>query len=203
MMRWLLCLGLLAVSGIAAETKTIVCLGDSLTAGYGLGNPGAEAYPALLQGKIDAADRPWRVINAGISGDTTAGGLRRVGWLMRTHIDVLVLALGGNDGLRGIDPEVTQANLEGIIDRVRDRYPQVRVIVAGMQMPDNVGPEYQERYRQIFPAVAAAKDATLLPFLLEGVGGNPALNQPDMIHPTDAGQKILAETVWAVLEPLL
>ncbi|MFZ9682698.1 MAG: arylesterase [Cephaloticoccus sp.] len=203
MIRWFIGLSLLALTGFAAEPKTIVCLGDSLTAGYGLGNPGAEAYPALLQDKIDEAGLPWRVINAGISGDTTAGGLRRVGWVMRTRIDVLVLALGGNDGLRGIDPEVTQANLEGIIDRVRARYPAAKVIVAGMQMPDNVGPDYQARYRAVFPAVANARDALLLPFLLEGVGGDPVLNQPDMIHPTADGQRILADTVWAALRPLL
>lgn len=198
---WFLIAGLTTSS--AAEVNTIVCLGDSLTAGYGLPNPGAQAYPALLQDKIDAAKLPWRVVNAGISGDTTAGGLRRINWLLRQRIDILILALGGNDGLRGVDPAVTQENLSGIIDRVRTRYPDAIVIVAGMQMPGNLGADYQARYRAVFPAVAQEKNCTLIPFLLEGVGGDPALNQADMIHPTAEGQKRIAETVWAGLHPFL
>src|SRR5690606_13488473 len=129
--------GLATVS--ASETKAIVCLGDSLTAGYGLPNPEAQAYPALLQEKIDATNLPWRVINAGISGDTTSGGLRRINWVLRQRIDILILALGGNDGLRGVDPAVTQENLIGIIDRARVRYPDIKIILAGMQMPANLG----------------------------------------------------------------
>ncbi|MCB1105276.1 MAG: arylesterase [Cephaloticoccus sp.] len=186
-----------------AATKTIVCLGDSLTAGYGLPNPAAQAYPALIQDKIDAAKLPWRVVNAGISGDTTAGGLRRIDWLLRQPIDILILALGGNDGLRGVDPAVTRENLIGIIERARTRYPNIEIILAGMQMPANLGPDYQTRYREVFPTVATAKDCALIPFLLEGVGGDPNLNQPDMIHPTAAGQQRIAETVWAVLRPKL
>lgn len=204
MMRFLfgfLIIGLVTLS--ASETKTIVCLGDSLTAGYGLPNPEAQAYPALIQDKIDAAKLPWRVVNAGISGDTTAGGLRRINWLLRQPIDILILALGGNDGLRGVDPAVTQENLIGIIERARARYPDITIILAGMQMPANLGPAYQARYREIFPAVAKAKDCELIPFLLEGVGGDPELNQPDMIHPTAEGQKRIAETVWTVLQPQL
>lgn len=187
----------------ANETKTIVCLGDSLTAGYGLSNPGAEAYPALLQDKIATRNLPYNVINAGLSGDTTAGGLRRINWLMRQHIDILVLALGGNDGLRGIAPEVTAENLAAIIDQVRARYPQVKVILTGMQMPANLGNDYTQRYREIFPAIARDKNCELIPFLLEGVGGDPNLNQPDLIHPTAAGQQLLADTVWRTMEPLL
>jgi acyl-CoA thioesterase I len=187
----------------AAEMKTIVCLGDSLTAGYGLENPAAEAYPALLQDKIDARDLAYTVINAGLSGDTTAGGLRRIDWLMRQPIDILILALGGNDGLRGIAPEVTAGNLAAIIDRFRARYPEARVILAGMQMPANLGADYTRRYQSIFPQVALEKNSELIPFLLEGVGGDPALNQADLIHPTAAGQRLMADTVWHTLEPLL
>ena len=204
MMRFLFCFltfGLTTLS--AATTKTIVCLGDSLTAGYGLPNPEAQAYPALIQDKIDAAKLPWRVVNAGISGDTTAGGLRRINWLLRQPIDILILALGGNDGLRGVDPAVTQENLIGIIERARARYPDIKIILAGMQMPANLGPAYQARYREIFPTVAKSKDCELIPFLLEGVGGDPDLNQPDMIHPTAEGQQRIAETVWGVLRPQL
>ncbi|MCC6416453.1 MAG: arylesterase [Opitutaceae bacterium] len=198
---WFLCAGVAA--SVASEDKTIVCLGDSLTAGYGLLNPDAQAWPGLLQDKLDTESRPWRVINAGISGDTTAGGLRRVSWLLRQRIDILILALGGNDGLRGIDPTVTRENLVGIIDRVRTRYPEVRIVLAGMQMPANLGADYQARYHAIFPAVAEEKGCVLIPFLLEGVGGVPALNQPDLIHPTSEGQKRIATTVWQTLRPLL
>jgi len=204
MMRFLFCFllwGLATVS--ASENKTIICLGDSLTAGYGLPNPEAQAYPALIQEKINAANLPWRVINAGISGDTTAGGLRRINWVLRQRIDVLILALGGNDGLRGVDPAVTQENLIGIIDRARARYPDIKIILAGMQMPSNLGPDYQARYREIFPSVAKAKNCELIPFLLEGVGGDPNLNQADMIHPTAEGQERIAETVWQSLRPFL
>lgn len=202
--RFLLLLGLaLGGSLRAAETRTIVFLGDSLTAGYGLANPAAEAYPALIQQKIDDAGLPWRVVNAGLSGDTTAGGLRRINWLLRQPIDILVLALGGNDGLRGIDPAVTRRNLEGIIDRTRAKYPAVRVVLAGMQMPANMGEGYTEEFRDVFPAVARVKHCTLIPFLLESVGGVPELNQPDMIHPTPAGQRLIAATVWSTLRPLL
>lgn len=189
--------------GLAAETKTVVFLGDSLTAGYGLANPAAEAYPALIRQKIDDAGLPWRVVNAGLSGDTTAGGLRRINWLLRQPIDILVLALGGNDGLRGIDPAVTRQNLEGIIDRTRARYPAVRIVLAGMQMPANMGEGYTGEFRGVFPAVARVKHCTLIPFLLEGVGGVPSLNQADMIHPTAAGQRRVADNVWSTLRPLL
>jgi acyl-CoA thioesterase-1 len=127
----------------------------------------------------------------------------RYDWLLRQPIDILILALGGNDGLRGVDPAVTRENLIGIIERARTRYPNIEIILAGMQMPANLGPDYQTRYREVFPTVATAKDCALIPFLLEGVGGDPNLNQPDMIHPTAAGQQRIAETVWAVLRPKL
>lgn len=193
----------LAISAQAAERKTIVFIGDSLTAGYGLDNPSAQAYPALIQEKIDAAQLSYRTVNAGLSGDTTAGGLRRINWLLRQHMDILVIALGGNDGLRGVSPQTTKANLKGIIERTRAKYPQVNILLAGMQMPANMGETYRESFRDIFPELAHEKDCELIPFLLEGVGGVPQLNQPDLIHPTAKGQRLIAETVWSALKPLL
>jgi acyl-CoA thioesterase-1 len=187
--------------GNKVGSKVVLVLGDSLAAGYGL-DP-SEAYPAVLQEKIDTAGLKYRVVNAGLSGDTTAGGLRRVDWLLKQHVDILVLELGGNDGLRGISPEATQANLQGIIDRVRKKEPQVQIVIAGMQMPPNMGPEYMEKFRRIFPDLAKQNRTALVPFLLEGVGGKEELNQGDRIHPTAEGQRIVAENVWRVLKPLL
>jgi acyl-CoA thioesterase-1 len=187
----------------AAETRTVVFVGDSITAGYGLESPAAEAYPALIQAKIDAAGLAWRVVNAGISGDTTAGGLRRIDWILRQHVDLLVIALGGNDGLRGIDPAVTRANLQGIIDRARRQQPGIRIVLAGMQMPANMSEDFRREYQAVFPELAARNGATLIPFLLEGVGAVPELNQPDLIHPTAQGQSVIAGTVWAHLRSLV
>ena len=187
----------------AAETKTIVFLGDSLTAGYGLDDPASQAYPALIQNKIDAAHLPYRVVNAGLSGDTTAGGVRRIDWILRQPVDLLVLALGGNDGLRGLSPPLSQANLQTIIDRVREKNPRAQLVLAGMQMPVSMGEGYAAAFRAMYPALAEKNRAALVPFLLEGVGARPELNQPDLIHPTAAGQKILAENVWKILRPLL
>jgi acyl-CoA thioesterase-1 len=201
--RWLSLLLFFCPVLQAAPPPTIVFLGDSLTAGYGLENPLAEAYPALIQEKLRAAGLPHRVVNAGLSGDTTAGGLRRLNWILRQPVDVLVIALGGNDGLRGIDPAVTRANLQGIIDRAREKYPAVRLVLAGMQMPANMSEEFTRAYREIFPALAEANGLTLIPFLLEGIGADPAFNQPDLIHPTAAGQAIIADTVWTSLHPVL
>ena len=186
-----------------SATKTIVCFGDSLTAGYGLDEPLAESYPALLQEKLAAANLPYRVVNAGLSGETSAGGLRRIDWILRQRIDVFVLALGANDGLRGIEPSVTRANLDAILDRVRAKYPDAQILVAGMMMPESLGASYSREYAEIFPAVAKTHDAALIPFLLENVGGIESLNQPDRIHPTAEGQKILAENVWKILQPVL
>lgn len=187
----------------AAEPRTLVFLGDSITAGYGLDNPGAEAYPALIQEKIRAASLPWRVVNAGVSGDTTAGGLRRLDWILRQQVDVLVVALGGNDGLRGIDPKVTRDNLQAIIDRARLKQPAIRIVLVGMQMPANMSEEFARRYREIFPELAARNQTPLVPFLLEGVGAVPELNQPDLIHPTARGQSVIAGTVWTYLRSVL
>ncbi|MEW6156684.1 MAG: arylesterase [Verrucomicrobiota bacterium] len=184
-----------------AERKTIVVLGDSIAAGFGL-EPD-EAFPALLQQKIEASKLPFHVINAGLSGDTTAGGLRRIDWLLRRKIDVLLIELGGNDGLRGISATETRKNLEAIIERARKKYPEIKIVLGGMQMPPNMGEEYTAEYKKIFPEVAKARKTELIPFVLEGVGGSVELNQPDRIHPTAAGQKIIADNVWKILEPLL
>jgi acyl-CoA thioesterase-1 len=189
-----------ALSAPAAK-KSIVVLGDSLAAGYGL-EP-SEAFPALLQVKIDAASLDFTVVNGGVSGDTSAGGLRRIDWLLKRPIDVLVLELGGNDGLRGLPASATRTNLQGIIDRARAKNPQLQVVIAGMQMPPNMGEEYDHAFQQIFPDLAKANHAALVPFLLEGVGGHPDLNQADHIHPTAEGDKIVADNVWKVLEPVL
>jgi acyl-CoA thioesterase-1 len=192
----------------AAEpaAKTLICFGDSLTAGYGLESPATDAYPARLQAKLDAlppSSPRWRVVNAGLSGETTAGGARRIDWVLRRPVDIFLLALGGNDGLRGIDPAVSQRNLQSIIDRVRDRYPAAKIIVAGMMMPPSMGQDYARAFAAVYPALAQKNQAALLPFLLDGVGGQPALNQGDAIHPNPAGHALVAETVWRTLQPLL
>lgn len=185
----------------AGAAPTVLFLGDSLTAGYGIAPE--LAFPARVQDRIDERGWNWRVVNAGVSGETSAGGLRRIDWLLRRPIDVLVLELGGNDGLRGIPPEDTHANLQSIIDRARTRYPELEVVIAGMKIPPNLGGEYTAAFRQVYPELARANDAALIPFLLEGVGGVADLNLPDGIHPTAEGHAIVAENVWAVLEELL
>jgi acyl-CoA thioesterase-1 len=183
------------------QAKTVLFFGDSLTAGYGL-DP-AQAFPALIQAKITARGWDFQVINAGLSGETTAGGLRRIDWVLQRPIAVLVLALGANDGLRGLPLADAKRNLQAIIDRSRHTYPQAKIVLAGMQAPTNLGREYATGFRTMFPDLAAANAATLMPFLLEGVAGIPALNLPDGIHPNPAGHKIIAENVWQVLEPIL
>jgi acyl-CoA thioesterase I len=182
-------------------TQRIVVLGDSITAGYGL-DPG-QAYPALLQKKIDAAKLPYTVANAGVSGDTTAGGLRRIAWAMGKGADVLIIALGGNDGLRGISREETKKNLLGIVAKARTKNPEIAVLIAGMQMPDNMGKTFTAEFKTLFPEAAKESKSTLIPYLLEGVGGIETLNQPDRIHPTAEGQAKVAENVWKVLQPVI
>ena len=184
------------------EPLRLLVLGDSLTKGYGL--LPEQAYPALLQKRADAAGmKGVEVLNGGVSGDTTAGGLRRMKWLMKKRIDVLIIALGGNDGLRGIAPEETAKNLQRIVDTARESSPDIALVVAGMEMPDNMGKAYTETYRKVFPDIAKKNKATLVPLLLDGVGGVRELNQPDFIHPNEKGQEIVAATVWKVLEPVL
>jgi acyl-CoA thioesterase-1 len=183
------------------ERPVVLFLGTSLTAGYGLEL--VQAYPALIQAKIDSAGYRFRVVNAGESGGTSAGGIRRVSWLLRQRVAVLVLELGANDGLRGHDPAATKANLEQIIDSTEAAHPDARIVIAGMEAPPNMGDEYTTAFRQLFVDVARERRAGLIPFLLEGVGGIPELNQADGIHPTAEAQGIIAENVWLVLHPLL
>jgi acyl-CoA thioesterase-1 len=196
---------LFAVSSVlaAAPARTLVFFGDSLTAGYGLDDPSTQGYPALVQKKIEAAGLAYRVVNAGLSGETSAGGLRRIDWVLRQPIDVFVLALGANDGLRGVDPATTRDNLEKILARVRARYPRAQLVLAGMKMPPAMGGDFTRAFDGMFAPLAEKSGATLIPFLLDGVGGDPRLNQPDRIHPTAAGQEILAANVWAVLRTVL
>jgi acyl-CoA thioesterase-1 len=179
----------------------IVILGDSITAGFGV-DP-ARAYPALLQQKIDRAGLPFEIVNAGVSGDTTSGGLRRIDWALSKGARILIVALGGNDGLRGISPKQTEQNLATILQRARAKIPGIAVIVAGMQMPANMGTKFVDEFAALFPRLAAEKQADLVPFLLEGVGGVSTLNQADQIHPTAEGQQRVAENVWKVLEKVL
>jgi len=181
--------------------KVILFLGDSITAGYGL-EP-SQAFPGLIEDKIQAKKWNFKVVNAGQSGDTTAGGLNRMDWLLRSRIDVLVLELGGNDGLRGLPAETTRKNLQAIIDRTKDKYPDVKIILAGMKVPPNMGRDYGRRFDTIFLDLAKKNKAVLIPFVLEGVGGVRELNLPDGIHPTAKGHEIIAANVWKVLEPVL
>jgi acyl-CoA thioesterase-1 len=182
---------------------TIVALGDSLTAGYGLSRQ--QAYPALLSEKMRAAGYEFEIVNAGSSGDTTTGGLRRLPAILRAHkkVDILILELGINDAFRGVPIEQIRANLQAIIDQARARHPNVAIVIAGMQLPDYSSNDYVGAFGAIFAALAEKNRATLIPYFLEGVGGNPALNQWDRVHPNAAGQRVLAENVWRVLEPLL
>ncbi len=183
------------------RSKAILFFGDSLTAGYGI-DP-ASAFPSLIQEKIRANGWNFEVISAGVSGETTAGGLRRVDWVLQRPVDIFVLELGANDGLRGQPLENARENLQAIIDRVKSKYPQVRIVLAGMQIPPNLSRDYTARFRAIFPELAHKNDAVLIPFLLDGVGGVPRLNLPDGLHPTPQGHKMVAENVWHVLEPVL
>jgi acyl-CoA thioesterase-1 len=185
----------------AVAPKTVVFLGDSLTAGLGV-QP-SEAFPALVAEKIRTAGLPFEVENAGLSGDTSAGGLRRIDWLLQRRIDFLVLELGANDGLRGLDLKSLKGNLQAIIDKAKAKNPQVKIVLAGMQVPPNLGADYASGFQRIFNELARENNATLIPFLLEGVGGERDLNQQDLIHPSAAGHRIIADLVWRTLEPIL
>lgn len=185
----------------AAAAPAIVFLGDSLTAGYGL-DPD-QAYPAIIQRKIDEAGLRYRVINAGVSGETSAGARRRIEWLLAQPVAVLVVETGANDGLRGQDPVATADNIQAIIDRARRPPSPPQVVLVGMEALPNYGADYGRRFRDIYPRLAQKNGVALVPFLLEGVGGVAALNQADGIHPTAEGQRHLAETVWKTLQPLL
>ncbi len=185
----------------AASIKNILFFGTSLTAGLGL-DP-SEAYPALIQNRIDSLKLPYNVINAGLSGETSAAGKGRIDWLLKQPVHIFVLELGANDGLRGIQVTETTKNLQFIIDKVKAKYPEVKFVLAGMQVPPNMGNPYASDFKNMFPALAEKNNMVLIPFLLDKVGGVPSLNQPDGIHPTAEGDKILADNVWEKLEGLL
>jgi acyl-CoA thioesterase I len=193
------CLLLLLAVIVTARAETLAFFGDSLTAGYGL--DAAEAYPALVGASLATSHPSWRVVNAGVSGDTTAGGLRRVTWLLKQRPDLVVVALGANDGLRGIAPAVTRKNLVGIVKKLRAG--GARVAIAGMELPTNFGAEHRTAFRAVFSDVAKAEQAPLLPFLLDGVAMVDRLNLADRIHPNAAGHKIIADKMLDFVRPLL
>ncbi len=183
------------------STKTILFFGDSLTAGYGLSVD--EAFPALVEKQLTKKGLAVKVVNAGLSGETSAGGLSRIDWILRQPIDVFVLELGANDGLRGLPLDQTISNLQGIINKVKGKYPQCKVVLAGMMVPPNLGKEYTEQFRKIYPDLARKNKATLIPFLLEGVAGDERLNLTDGIHPNVEGHQKVANNLTTILEPLL
>jgi len=186
----------------SADARPVVLfLGTSLTAGLGV-DP-AEAYPALVQERLDSAGLRWRAVNAGVSGETSAGALRRLAWVLGPNVRVLVVETGANDGLRGLEVDSTRANIEAVITGARSQVPGVRVVLAGMEAPPNLGADYTSRFRAIFRDVARRERLPLIPFILDGVGGVDSLNQADGIHPTAAGHEIVAANVWRVLEPVL
>jgi len=190
---------------MAAEAQdgrqTILIFGDSITAGHGL-DPD-QAFPARIQEKADSLGWDVDVVNAGVSGETSAGGVRRIDWVLQRKIDVFVLEIGGNDGLRGIDPDVTKNNLQKIMDRVRSVYPNAKIILTGMEAPPNLGERYTSRFREIFRELSEENEVIFMPFILEDVGGDPELNQSDGIHPTVEGHRIIAENLWKYVEPVL
>jgi len=181
--------------------KTILFFGNSLTAGYGI-DP-EESFAGRIQTRLDSLKKEFRVINGGLSGETTAGGLSRLDWFLEEEPYLFVLELGGNDGLRGIALTETKKNLLAIVDKVQSKYPNTKIILAGMQIPPNMGQEYTEEFKAIYPAVAKEKNIELIPFLLEGVAGNPDLNLPDGIHPTAEGHRLVMETLWPYISKAL
>jgi acyl-CoA thioesterase-1 len=185
-----------------SSAKTILFFGDSLTAGYGLDDP-SQAFPGVVQNKIDSVKLPYHVVNAGVSGETSAGGRGRINWILKQKVDVFVLELGANDGLRGIPVSETTENLQAIIDAVKAKYPKAKLVMAGMMVPPNMGSVYAYSFKAIFPELAAKNKMALVPFLLKNVAGIPALNQKDGIHPTPEGAKIVGANVWEILHGVL
>ncbi len=181
--------------------KTIIFYGDSLTAGYGLAPE--YAFPAVVAELIEKSGKKYKVVNAGVSGETSSGGLTRIDWILNQHIDIFILELGANDGLRGIPTEETITNLMGIINKVKSTYPDCKIIIAGMMVPPNMGQDYADKFAGIYPEIVKKSKAAFIPFLLEGVAGDPDLNLPDGIHPNTEGHRIVAKNVMAVLEPFL
>ena len=186
----------------AVKRKTILFFGNSLTAGYGLDDP-SQSFSGLIQKKIDSLSLDYKVVNAGVSGETTSGGNSRIDWVLKNPLDVFVLELGGNDGLRGIPVTETRKNLQSIIDKVKAKYPDARLVLAGMQMPPSMGNQYTTSFRKLYKELADQNGIKLIPFLLEGVGGEVKLNQKDGIHPTAEGHKIVAGNVWKVIKDIL
>jgi acyl-CoA thioesterase-1 len=184
-----------------APPKNILFFGDSLTAGYGLSTE--EAFPALLEKELNKTSQVVKVTNAGLSGETSAGGLSRIDWILRQPVDVFVLELGANDGLRGLPLDQTRKNLQSIIDKVKLKHPDVKLVLAGMMVPPNLGKEYTNEFRNIYPDLAAKNKATLVPFLLDGVAGDEKLNLPDGIHPNIEGHKIVAKNLSRIIGPLV
>ena len=194
---------LLNYQGIHAQQspEKILFFGDSITAGYGL-NPD-RAFPALIQKQIDSLGLNYTVVNAGLSGETSAGGLRRVDWVLQQGVDIFVLELGGNDGLRGLNLQQTKANLQGIVDKVKATYPQSLIVLAGMEVPPNLGANYTLEFREMYVELAQENEVLFIPFILEGVGGVPELNLPDQIHPNEEGHRKVAQHVWGYLVDVL
>jgi acyl-CoA thioesterase-1 len=185
----------------SVNPKVILFFGDSLTAGYGLSTE--EAFPALIGKKFDKNGKVVKIINAGLSGETSAGGLSRIEWVLKQPVDVFVLELGANDGLRGLPLDQTEKNLQAIISKVKSKYPGTKIVIAGMMVPPNMGSDYTTRFQKIFPALAKKNNASLIPFLLQDVAGNENLNQADGIHPNIQGHKIVADNVYKILDPLI
>lgn len=185
----------------AQDKKTILIFGDSITAGYGIDSQ--QAFPALIQERIDSLGMAYDVINGGLSGETSAGGLRRIDWVLQRPVDIMILELGGNDGLRGIDLTSTKQNLQQIVDKAWEKNSDMIIILAGMQVPPNLGTDYTKEFANIYPDLARENNLPLIPFILEKVGGRPELNLPDGIHPTAEGHKLVAETVWETLYPII
>ncbi|MDT3405217.1 arylesterase [Mucilaginibacter terrae] len=183
--------------------KVVLFFGDSLTAGHGLDDPATDSYPSVIQQKINDAKLHYTVVNAGNSGETSAGGRARIDWVLKQKVDIFVLELGANDGLRGTPVSETTRNLQFIIDKVKAKYPEAKLVIAGMQMPPSMGADYTNGFKNIFPKLAQKNNMILIPFLLDGVGGVAKLNQDDGIHPTPEGAKIVADNVWKVLEGVL
>lgn len=183
------------------KTQKIVFFGNSLTAGYGL-DP-EDNFVSIIQTYIDSLGLPYQTVNAGVSGETTSSGNSRIDWILEQPVDIFILELGGNDGLRGIDPDETRANLKAMIQKVKKAKPEAQIILAGMQVPPNMGPEYAEKFSRIYPELAESENVALIPFLLENVGGEPELNLDDGIHPNEEGHFIVANNVWLVLKDFI
>jgi acyl-CoA thioesterase-1 len=197
----LLIISLVLLIQASEAPKVILFFGDSLTAGYGLSPE--EAFPSVVEKQLNKSGKAVKIVNAGLSGETSAGGLSRIDWILRQPIDVFVLELGANDGLRGLPLQQTELNLQAIINKVKAKYPSTKIVIAGMMVPPNMGADYTSRFQKIFPALARTNKAALIPFLLQNVAGNEKLNQADGIHPNPEGHKIVADNVFKIIEPLI